>query len=280
MMNNDTRKCSEIAAAAARSNQIRSRTRLFFASTLIMLTLVGCSAGSSPRGELSENQQILATCDPSAPPASMVQIDGSGSSTSDAITAERMDAIESIIRTTAICSGHLKVVMFSASSAGATELFDGPLQLDGATSNARLKRVSALVSEVMGKIRKAYEPALKSLASGGSDITAQLRLASEWIGQLEDPYKLHLYVLTDGFQNIGVDLSTRALSRHEAAALADQLLVPDLSGASVVVAGLGRVAGNPPPSAVVEGLIDFYDALCQRTGAAHCLSVTDYTAGQ
>jgi hypothetical protein len=258
---------------------MRRATVLVAGITVTAVLATACDAGS-PRGELSEHQQILSTCDPAAPPASMVQIDGTGSSASEEIVKERMTAIKSIVRTTAICSGHLKVLVFSASSAATTTIFDAPLRLDGATDNARLKRVPALVSEVMGEIERKYEPAVKQLAPGGSDIPAQLRLASEWIGQLGEPFRLHLLLATDGFQTIGVDLSTRALSQQEATALAGQLAVPDLSGASVVVAGLGRVAGNPPPSAVVEGLVTFYRELCAKTGAADCLAVTDYTAGR
>jgi hypothetical protein len=243
--------------------------------TAVAALVTGCQAGS-PRGELAENQRILATCDQSAPPASWVGIDGTGSSASDAITAERMTAVESIVRRTAICSGHLRVILFSASSAATTILFDGPLRLEGATENARLKSVLGVVTDVMTQIRPGYDPAMAALPGGGSDITAQYRLGAEWIGQLGDPYRLHLYVLTDGFQNIGVDLGVQTLSKQQATALANQVAVPQLPGASVTVAGLGRVAGTPPSSEVVEGLVAYYDALCQRTAAAQCVSVTDY----
>jgi len=243
----------------------------------VMIALTACGTASSSRGDLATNQHLLTTCDPAAPPASLVQIDGTGSSASNTIVAERMTAIESIVRRTAICSGHLRVIVFSASSAATTTLFDGPLRLPGATDNARLKRVPGVVSDVMAKIREAYGPAVAGLAKGGSDITAQYRLASEWTQQVGGPFRLHLYVLTDGFQNIGVDLSARPLSKQEAASLADQVAVPQLAGASVTVAGLGRVAGSPPSSDVVEGLVAYYDALCQKTGAAQCISVTDYT---
>jgi hypothetical protein len=254
----------------------RRRACMFVTVGLAVASLAGCGASSSPRGELDENQAILATCDPAAPPASFVQIDGTGSSNSDAILNERMTAIEQIVRRTAICSGHLRVILFSSSSAATAPLFDGPLDLEGATTNAKLKRVPALVSSTMDQIRKTYRPAVAGLSGGGSDITAQYRLASEWISQLGGNLKLHLYVLSDGFQNFGVDLGARALTRQEATGLADQAAVPQLPGASVVVAGLGRVAGNPPPSQVVEGLVAYYDRLCQRTGAAKCVSVTDY----
>ncbi len=31
---------------------------------------------------------------------------------------------------------------------------------------------------------------------------------------------------------------------------------------------------------MVDGLVAFYNALCVKTGAKTCVSVTDYTAGQ
>jgi hypothetical protein len=241
-----------------------------------LVTLAACGTGS-PRGDLGENQQILASCDPAARPASLVEMDGTGSSASDQITAERMTAVESIVRRTAICSGDLRVLVFSSSSAGTVTLFDGPLHLAGATANARLKRVPGVVAGVMAKVREAYGPAVAALAGGGSDITAQYRLASEWTQQLGGSYRLNLYLLTDGFQNIGVNLGARALSKQEATVLAGRVSVPKLPGASVVVAGLGRVAGVPPGSDVAEGLVAYYDALCRKTGAAQCISVTDYT---
>lgn len=265
---------SPISEPLARDRRIALAVIAFIVT---LLTLAGCGSISSSRGELANNQRILATCDPSAPPASLVEIDGTGSSASDAITAERMTAIEAIVRRTTICSGHLRVILFSASSAASTTLFDEPLRLDGATDNARLKRVPGVVADVMTKIRQGYGPAAAALPGGGSDITAQYRLAAEWIGQVGGNFQLHLYLLTDGFQTVGVALDARALSKAEAAALAGQVSVPELPGASVVVAGLGRVAGSPPPSAVVEGLVAYYDALCQKTGAAKCVSVTDFT---
>jgi hypothetical protein len=251
-------------------------------TALVVLTVItsACGASSSPRGEFAENQQILATCDPAAPPASFIQLDGTDSNNSAAIAEERMAAIESIVRRTAVCSGHLKVLVFSVSSAATAVLFDGPLHLDGATDNARLKRVPALVSDVMGEIKKEYEPARAALPLGGSDVTAMYRLASEWIDQLGDPFRLRLYLFTDGVQNVGVDLGSQILTDQAATALADTFDVPRLSGASVTVAGLGRVAGPPLTSALAEGLVSFYNALCKRADAADCLSVTDYSVGR
>jgi len=262
------------------SQHLPITTRLLTAFTLLLtLTLSACGTDStdSPAADLADNQAILATCNPAAPPASLIALDGSGSSKSDAITAERMSAVDAVVQRTAVCGGFLRVIVFSGSSAGAAVLFDGSMAQDGATDNARLKRVPEAVKKVTEQIRAGYGPAVAA-QNGGSDIVGQYRLASEWISQLGGRYRLHLYVLTDGFQTtMGVDLSSQALSPQDTAGLASQAVVPKLPGASVVVAGLGRMAGGVPPSNVVEGLVAFYDHLCQRTGATQCASVTSYS---
>jgi hypothetical protein len=66
------------------------------------------------------------------------------------------------------------------------------------------------------------------------------------------------------------------LTPEQASALADTVPVPQLPGAEVAVAGLGRVTGGTAPSDLVAGLVAYYDRLCARTGAASCLSVTDW----
>ncbi|MDT0309669.1 hypothetical protein RM780_22310 [Streptomyces sp. DSM 44917] len=246
---------------------------------MVAATATACTVTPSARGDLAENRQILDACDASAPPAADVQLDGSGSSDSAAIVAERMAAVEEIVRQTAICSGRLRVSVFSASSAANTVLFDEPLHLDGATENARLKRVPHVVEETMSEIEEAYEPAVAELPGGGSDIRGQYRMASEWSAQVGDDFRLHLYVLTDGFQNVGVDVGGQAMTPQEAAALADETAVPTLPGAFVTVAGIGRVAGSPPSSTVTERLVAYYDAVCAQAEADVCTSVTDYTSG-
>ncbi|KOX19052.1 hypothetical protein ADL05_06120 [Nocardiopsis sp. NRRL B-16309] len=227
---------------------------------------------------MEEHQQMLTTCG-DAPPASLVLVDGTGSSNSEAITAERLDAIGHVARQTAVCSGYLRVAVFSFSSAATTVLYDGSLQPHGATGNARIRRVPALVDEAMTEIRDGYAPALAELPGGGSDITAQLRLGVEWIDQLGDGYRLNLVVLTDGFHNVGHKPGDEVLTPAEAEALVNETSVPDLAGASVTVAGIGRVAEEPPSSAVVEGLVFYYEALCMQTGAEECIAVTDYALG-
>jgi hypothetical protein len=257
----------------------RWRELLAMLVALTVLLLSGCGTSSSPATALAENKQILASCDQTHPPASWIGIDGTGSSASENIVKERMNAIESIVREMAVCSGNLKVIVFSSSSTSTSTLFEGSLKQAGATDNARLQRVPKAVDATMTAIRKAYGPAVAGLDQRSSDITGQVRLAGEWLQQLGSSYALHLTLLTDGFQiDENVDLGAQALNPQQAKALAEQVSVPHLQGASVVVAGLGRVAGPPPSSQVVEGLVAYYDALCQRTGARSCLAVSEYGA--
>lgn len=269
-------KIPSVVLTPASRRRCRSLVVGFALSTATSMS--ACSVSSPAHGELGRDKQILAACDASAPPAADVQIDGTGSSASEAITKERMAAIEEIVRTTAICSGRLRVSVFAASSAATTTLFDDTLPLHGATDNARLRRVPRAVDDVMSKIRKEYGPAVAELSSGGSDITAQYRLANEWINQVGGDFRLHLSVLTDGFQNVGIRLDKRALSKQEVAELVNKTTVPKLPDAIVTVAGLGRIAGEAPRSAVVESLVAYYDGLCHRAKAATCVSVTGYTA--
>jgi len=269
---------STTSTPARRPISVR-RAFLFLLATLAMTILgAACSSGSSPAGALGQDKQTLATCDGAHAPASWVAIDGTGSSAADSILADRLKATESIARTTAICSGYLRVIVFTSSSVATTVLYDGSLAQPGATTNARLLRVPGAVNSVMDTIRKGYGPAVAGLDPRASDITAQYVNAAEWASQLGGTYRLHLYLLTDGFQNVRLNLYGGAVSTQQAEALADQTSVPNLPGASVVVAGLGRVAGSPARSDVVAGLVAYYDALCHKTGAATCVSVSDYEA--
>lgn len=243
---------------------------------VLIVFMAACTTGTSAVDALANNQRILASCDRTHPPATWVDIDGTGSSAATNILNERMTALQSIVQQTAVCSGYLKVEVFSASSIATTTLFDGSVRQPGATDNARLQRVPGAVSAVMATVRAAYAPAVKGLGTGGSDITGQYTLASQWFQQLGGTYQLHVDLLTDGFQTVGVDLTTHVLDQQEANTLASQTAVPQLPGAIVTVAGIGRVTGSVPSSDMVDGLVSYYSDLCHRMAAARCVSVSDF----
>lgn len=245
-----------------------------------LAALTACGIPTQATGQLGQDQATLAACS-GMRLASMVSVDVSGTGRDQSIADQHLKAISAVVRRTAICGGHLRVTAFSGTSATTLELDDGELQLAGATDIARLRKVPALVEETMAIIGQGYQAALTAPPQGGgTDVTGQYRLAAEYAAQLGNGYRLDFFLLTDGFQNIGTGAIDHALDADEAKALAQRVSVPSLKGASVTVAGLGRVAGNPPSSDMVEGLVQFYDALCARTDAAECRSVTDFTMGR
>ena len=256
-------------------------------SQVVLVSVVGtlvasCLAGCAVLGVSSQDagEAILETCQPDRQVAADVEMDGSGSSSGDGIATERLAITADVVRRTAICGGHLLVRAFSASSGATVTIYDGELALPGATDNARLRRVDALVEKIMAEITAKYSDAIAAVPGGGSDITSVYRLAGEYAAQLGDGYELHLYVLTDGLNNIGTDLTSQVLTPDEATNLASTVSLPALPGSHITVAGLGRIDGDPASSALVEGLVAFYNALCVKTGAKTCVSVTDYTAGR
>jgi hypothetical protein len=266
------------ATSAQRSSWFR-RTVLFATAATATIGLVaGCGSSSSPATALAQDKATLAGCDSSHAPASWVAIDGTGSSAADSIYKERLAAVESIARTTAVCSGYLRVIVFSASSVATTVLYDGSLVQPGATENARLLRVPGAVASVMDQVKKGYGPAVTGLEPHDSDILGQYTNAAQWTQQLGGGYRLHLYLLTDGFETAHFNFYAQPPTPDNSASLAQQVAVPSLAGAEVVTAGLGREAGPAAPSTVVDGLVAFYNAVCHKTGAAKCVSVSDYQA--
>lgn len=245
-----------------------------------MSMLSACGIAGHATGELGEDQRLLASC-PDKKLASMVSVDVSGTGRDDEIARQHLGAISFVVRRAAICGGHVRVTAFAGTSAVTRELFDGELELPGATDIAKLRRAPALVEEVMNAVIDGYREALTGPPQGdGSDITGQYRLAQEYAGQLGDEYLLEFLLCTDGFQTTGPGAVDHPLSADEATQLVERLDLPGLPGAKVIVAGLGKVRGTPPPSDVVVGLVRFYDAVCARTGAAECQSVTDFTVGR
>lgn len=125
----------------------------------------------------------------------------------------------------------------------------------------------------MAQVSTNYEPAVAALPAGGTDVTGLYRLFGE-AQSLRADMRLEALALTDGLTNQGVTID-RTLSAEEAVVLADTVVVPELPGASLSVVGVGRVAGDPLPSAFIDGMKAFYVRLCENAQAEACLVVTD-----
>jgi hypothetical protein len=159
-------------------------------------------------------------------------------------------------------------VAFGPTAASTARLYDGELRPRGATENARLLRVPHLVAEVREHVEQAWPAALGELSGKGADPLSQFTAAEQFRSQLGPGYALHVVIETSGF-----------VRGFDAAAAADPTTndaVPDLRGADVVVAGIGKAGrAAPTPSPVVQALRRFYLRICERSRADSCLVITD-----
>lgn len=231
--------------------------------------LAGCTA--TPPGDLGRLQSLLASCPDGKKIDDYEALDGSGTTQSKEIAREYLAYVKSRVEKVAVCGGHINIVTFGTNSI-TVPIYEGDLQVEGATDLARLRRVPALVDEVMAEVTKHYQSAVALLPKGGTDVTGLLRLLEE-AQALRPDMELEASILTDGLNNQGVVID-RVLSPEEATALADTVAVPQLSG-SVAIVGIGRVTGDPLSSDFIAGMKVFYTRLLERTGASSVLVLTD-----
>lgn len=252
----------------------RSAVGILAALAPLIVLLASCS-GHAP-GPLGDLQEVHEKVCLDRPFNSDVRIDGTGSAASDAIIHEHLAVVRDVAEETAVCGGTLKVSVFSAGSGATGSVYSGDLTLSAPTLNAKLKRVPETVDTVMAEVEVNLGPAIASLPAGGSDIGSNYRLMGEHAAGSPDAI-YRGYLATDGLSNLGSLQVAGPLSPEQAAALAEHVTVPTLpADASITVVGLGRVTGDPVPSNVIEGLVSLYDALCARTGAGTCRSMTDW----
>jgi hypothetical protein len=245
---------------------------------ILMATLLGaCSTQAS--GALAQLQTLAKTCPHGAELEEYAGWDDSASGQQATITTARMAVLKDIATEVAACNGHLHVDAFTGSAAASAVVFDGDLKPAGATEIARLRKVNALVDTTMTSIKSGLTTATKTLSPNGSDITSQFGMASQFYDQLTGHVELHVDLLTDGVQTVGVVLNTKHLTPSTAANLATTATVMPLPDTAVVkISGLGKTAGSAPPTSYTDSLVTFFHTYCKRTGAASCVAVTDYTA--
>ncbi|PEG33890.1 hypothetical protein CQY20_28410 [Mycolicibacterium agri] len=184
--------------------------------------------------------------------------------------------IRSVAERTAICGGHLRVVLFAGSVLG-VPVYDSELHLQGATKNARLRKATKVTDEVVEQINESLTRAADDLPDGATDIVGQLNLFSEYRSQFlaRGRYQLELTVLTDGIQTAQQSLDDPSLTAERAEELASSFTVPELPGSDIRLIGIGRQAnGELLPTPYVDALRAFHVAICTRT-KAHCGVVTD-----
>ncbi|MGH2554983.1 MAG: hypothetical protein ACRDHO_04610, partial [Actinomycetota bacterium] len=122
-------------------------------------------------------------------------------------------------------------------------------------------------------VRYTIEEALASTPPGGPSAPLGALLHARRVARQVHDRPIAIYLVTDGLENESVKL-IRKLSPGTAEQLADRIdLIPDLSGAALIIAGIGRTAGRPLRTKYVEALMTFWERICTRTHAKPCLVV-------
>lgn len=236
------------------------------AAAIAPMGLAACGTAGAVT-QLGELKSVAGTCPANAHLAAYVAWDARRALRGPHIAAVRLDSLENTAEKVAACGGSLRVVAFGPTAASTARLYDGQLRPRGATENARLLRVPELAAQVRGRVERALPGALAELSGRGADPLSQFTAAEQFRSQLGPGYALHVVIETSGVVR-GFDAATADVATNEA--------VPNLQGADVVVAGLGKAGrGAPTPSAVVEALRRFYARICERTHASSCLVITD-----
>jgi hypothetical protein len=232
--------------------------------------LAACG-GTGAVAQLGELKRVAGTCPAHSQLAAYVAWDVRRELRGPRIAAARLASLEKTAQKVAVCGGELRVVAFGATAGSTARLFDGELRPPGATENARLLRVPGLVDRVRAHVEKALPGVLAEVSGQGADPVSQLAAAEQFRRQLGTGYALHVVIETSGL--IRGFSNTRNVAAPQ---LISEAAVPDLSGADVVVAGIGKVGrGAPVPSNVVVALRTFYGEICRRTRAGSCLAITD-----
>ncbi|MFF8326039.1 hypothetical protein ACH49M_12455 [Rhodococcus qingshengii] len=253
----------------------------------VLMCACGPTAGPLLDSHEADTKAILANCPAGRSVDSRASLDMSASRIKQPLSAHESETLRATVRRTVICGGVVEISAFFGSVASTVPLYSGKLQLDGATDNARLRREPELTDTVMETVETnltqlQFEPSDGS--TGGTDILGQLGQSAEFQRQLDpvgDTSNLSVLLVTDGEDNATLHFSDPALSREHAVAIADEVDVPNLSGAAVTFVGIGKTSsGAIAKTAYVDALKAAWTRVCERTGAAHCIIVTDPVSGQ
>jgi len=207
-------------------------------------------------------------------------IDMSASARGDARLQEiRIAALKEAADQVAACGGTAKVVAFSASAPETLTLGEQDFPASFGTETARMIKADAIEGDLIGEVEDGLATAASELQPHGTDILAQLTLAKQYEEQSGEG-DLFVLLETDGIATTKpVDMTAPQFDAKAARAAAETVSVPNLSGATVDIAGVGKSTGERQLSTEkATAIVEFFTQACERSGA-ECLVTNDYRAG-
>jgi hypothetical protein len=208
-------------------------------------------------------------------------VDGSATGRgNETLISGRLQAVHDLADQVAACGGFLKVVLFSSSQAENATLGEAEFPTSSGTETARLIAANKVEEDLLAEVEETLPKALREVNPNGTDVLSQLQLAREFARQ-RPTGQLYVQLETDGINTVKpVVMNTPSFTPVAAHAAAQRVALPDLSGATVRIFGLGQTTSAKRPSTQrIDALTTFYELACRRAHAASCLATTDYTTG-
>jgi hypothetical protein len=204
----------------------------------------------------------------------VVEWDVSVSGDSPKIQDRKIEQVKSAVDWASQTCGDAHVETVGSSSGDVTVLFDDDASPAGNTASNRDKNRPTKVAAIMSQIKKGLVAVPRSTQSsplGGLD------RAASFLATLPDDQRPRVVVvLTDGASTESVNLEPGHLTSKNVKKLASKVSVPDLKGASVLIAGLADAVGKRPSTAYVSALVKFWTLVLERSGADHALATDQY----
>lgn len=207
------------------------------------------------------------------PTDGLVQIsllDVSANGRNESILGERLDAVQVDVENTADCDGEIVVIAWAGSSSSSKVLFTGSIGTQGATEIGRDRKIPELAASVMGDIKDQLEVAFDEIPADSSDLIGSFYLISDVVqARAARAVQPVAHIYTDAISTGGTArINEPWITPQELSTIVAAQTLPDLTGVSISIHGVGRVAGvSPPPQDYVQLVQDYARGLCARTGA-------------
>jgi len=207
------------------------------------------------------------------PTDGLVQIsllDISASGRHETILGERLDAVQVDTERAADCEGELVVIAWAGSSSSSRVLFAGQVGTQGATEIGRDRKIPEVVTEVMTGIKDELQIALEEIPADGSDLIGGFYLVSDVVqARASLAVEPSVRIYSDAISTGGTArINDPWVTQQELSTIVAAQTLPDLTGVSIGIHGVGRVAGvTPPPQDYVQLVQEYARGLCARTGA-------------
>jgi len=229
-----------------------------------MLVLVSsCAAAGSQASDYNFR------CD-DTPLLQLSLLDVSASGRDRDILGERLNAIQVDAERVSDCDGELVVVAWGGSASTSEILFGGQIPVSGASEIGRDRKIPEAVEVVMEEIHDRLNEILPLTEASGHDLMAAFSIVSDFVrSRASQASTVSVHIYADGVATVGsAQINIAGINSARVEEIVAEQNLPNLTGVSIELFGVGRVGGGAePPQQVVDTTLGYAQSLCEATGA-------------